>query len=63
MELCLETGCTSLNHYGEELCGDNVACTVNGDYTTLVLADGLGSGVKANPSISAQCCTHGSQML
>jgi hypothetical protein len=48
MELCLETGCTSLNHYGEELCGDNVACTVSGDYTTLVLADGLGSGVKAN---------------
>ena len=48
MELCLETGCTSLNHYGEELCGDNVACTVNRDYTTLVLADGLGSGVKAN---------------
>jgi len=48
MELCLETGCTSLNHYGEELCGDNLACTVNGDYTTLVLADGLGSGVKAN---------------
>lgn len=48
MELCLETGCTSLNHYDEELCGDNVACTVSGDYTTLVLADGLGSGVKAN---------------
>ena len=47
-ELCLESGCTSLNHVGEELCGDNVACTVNGDYTTLVLADGLGSGVKAN---------------
>ncbi len=48
MELCLESGCTSLNHVGEELCGDNVACTVNGEYTTLVLADGLGSGVKAN---------------
>ncbi len=48
MELCLEYGCTSLNHYGEELCGDNVARSVNGDYTTLVLADGLGSGVKAN---------------
>ncbi|MCR5013813.1 MAG: serine/threonine-protein phosphatase [Bacteroidales bacterium] len=47
-ELCLETGCTSLNHYGEELCGDNVACQVNGNQTTLVLADGLGSGVKAN---------------
>lgn len=48
MELCLESGYTSLNHYGEELCGDNVASTVSGDYTTLVLADGLGSGVKAN---------------
>ena len=48
MELCLEYGYTSLNHYGEELCGDNVASSVNGDYTTLVLADGLGSGVKAN---------------
>lgn len=45
---CLEYGYTSLNHVGEELCGDNVACCVNGDYTTLVLADGLGSGVKAN---------------
>ena len=48
MELCLETGCTSLNHVGEELCGDNVACTVKDGFTTLVLADGLGSGVKAN---------------
>lgn len=46
--LCLETGYTSLNHWGEELCGDNVACSINGEYTTLVLADGLGSGVKAN---------------
>ena len=48
MELCLETGCTSLNHVGEELCGDNVASTVKDNFTTLVLADGLGSGVKAN---------------
>jgi hypothetical protein len=48
MELCLEYGCTSVNKFGEELCGDNVASTVDGDYTTLVLADGLGSGVKAN---------------
>ncbi len=45
---CLEFGYTSLNHVGEELCGDNVAYSINGDYTTLVLADGLGSGVKAN---------------
>ena len=48
MELCLEYGYTSVNKFGEELCGDNVVCMVDGDYTTLVLADGLGSGVKAN---------------
>ena len=48
MELCLEYGCTSVNEFGEELCGDNVVSIVDGDYTTLVLADGLGSGVKAN---------------
>lgn len=48
MALCLETGYTSINKTSEELCGDRVECTVCGDYTTLVLADGLGSGVKAN---------------
>ncbi len=48
LEQCIEFGYTALNHVGEELCGDNVACSVNGDCTTLVLADGLGSGVKAN---------------
>ncbi|MCR5065148.1 MAG: serine/threonine-protein phosphatase [Bacteroidales bacterium] len=47
-QLCVEYGYTSLNHYGEELCGDNVEMTTDGDWTTLVLADGLGSGVKAN---------------
>ena len=44
----LEMGYTSVNKFGEELCGDNVAATTNGDYMTVVLADGLGSGVKAN---------------
>ncbi len=48
MDLCLEYGCASVNKFGEELCGDNVVSMVDGDYTTLVLADGLGSGVKAN---------------
>lgn len=47
-ELCLEYGYTSLNHVGEELCGDKVEYCKNGDYVTLVLSDGLGSGVKAN---------------
>ncbi len=48
MEVCLECGYASVNKKGEELCGDNVAIKVIGDYTTVVLADGLGSGVKAN---------------
>lgn len=48
MALCLESGYTSLNKKNEELCGDRVESTACGDYTTLVLADGLGSGVKAN---------------
>jgi len=48
MELYLEYGYTSLNKFGEELCGDKVESYTNDEYTTLVLADGLGSGVKAN---------------
>ncbi len=48
MKLCMEYGYTSLNKYGEELCGDKVESSIMGNYTTLVLADGLGSGVKAN---------------
>ena len=48
MELCIEYGCSSLNKYGEELCGDRVELSQTDDGTTLVLADGLGSGVKAS---------------
>ena len=48
MALFLENGYTSLNKENEELCGDNVEITRHGETTTMVLADGMGSGVKAN---------------
>lgn len=47
--LCAEIGWQSLYKYGEELCGDHVEIANQGeDSTVVVLADGLGSGVKAS---------------
>ena len=47
--LCTEIGYKSVNHYGEELCGDHVDIIDNGENSqVIVLADGLGSGVKAS---------------
>ena len=48
-DLCADIGYKSINHYGEQLCGDHVDIVEQGEASTVVvLADGLGSGVKAN---------------
>lgn len=46
--LCADIGYLSINHYGEQLCGDHVDVVENDNSTIIVLADGLGSGVKAS---------------
>lgn len=47
--LCAEIGYKSINHVGEQLCGDHVDIVERGENSTvIVLADGLGSGVKAS---------------
>ena len=48
-DLCTDIGYKSINHYGEELCGDHVdVVEQNENSSVIVLADGLGSGVKAS---------------
>lgn len=48
-DLCVDIGYKSINHHGEQLCGDHVdVVEQNENSTVIVLADGLGSGVKAS---------------
>ncbi|MDD6798967.1 MAG: SpoIIE family protein phosphatase [Firmicutes bacterium] len=47
--LCADIGWKSINHEGEQLCGDHVDIIEQDENSTvIVLADGLGSGVKAS---------------
>lgn len=48
-DLCPDIGFKSVNHVGEQLCGDHVDIAPGEDGSVvIVLADGLGSGVKAS---------------
>ncbi len=48
-DLCADIGYKSINHYGEQLCGDHIDIVEpDEESTVVVLSDGLGSGVKAS---------------
>ena len=48
MSVCLDISWKSLNKHNEELCGDKVEVLHTENADIVILADGMGSGVKAN---------------
>ena len=56
-DLCADIGYKSINHYGEQLCGDHVDIVEQGESSTIVvLADGLGR--KGKHSLHADLKNH-----
>lgn len=48
MRIAVDMAYKSLNHFGEELCGDKVEIVRTEHSKIMILSDGMGSGVRAN---------------